>query len=186
MWERHGITEKQANEAVADVEALWFDPNPSSRSGRSLRVIGYSYSRRRVLTIILVRSETGRWYWGANGWEANSSTDVAMQGIFMGIENEIQSIQQESEATRDLPLPDEVVGERRGNSVVKSVRLPEAEYKEIEQLADKSGIPVSALIRGWILQGLAAERDLSLHGAIERVVGEADRLRGIARKDDVA
>src|SRR5699024_8778659 len=63
MWERHGITEEQASEAVADVEALWFDPNPSSRSGRSLRVIGYSYSRRRVLTIILVRSETGRWYW---------------------------------------------------------------------------------------------------------------------------
>lgn len=104
----------------------------------------------------------------------------------MGIENEIQPIQQESEATRDLPLPDEVVGERRGNSVVTSVRLPEAEYKEIEQLADESGIPVSALIRGWILQGLAAERDLSLHGAIERVVGEADRLRRIARKDDVA
>lgn len=41
-------------------------------------------------------------------------------------------------------------------------------------------------MRGWVLQGLAEERDLSLRGAIERVLGEAGRLRRIAHQDDVA
>ena len=113
-------------------------------------------------------------------------TDVAMQGEQMDIENEIEAIQQESEASKDLPLSKNAVGEQRGRSVVKSVRLPEAEYEEIEQLAQKLDVPVSALIRGWVLQGLAEEQGLSLRGAIERVAGEADRLRRIAHQENVA
>ena len=113
-------------------------------------------------------------------------TDVAMQEEHMDIERRIRAIQQESDAAKDLPLPDDVVGERHGRSVVRSVRLPEAEYAEIEQLAQRLDVPVSALMRGWVLQGLAEERDLSLLGAIERVLGEADRLRRIAHQDDVA
>ena len=56
-----------------DIDAVWFDPDPHSRSGRSVRVIGYSYSRRTVLTVILVPREENQGYWGANGWEANST-----------------------------------------------------------------------------------------------------------------
>ena len=104
----------------------------------------------------------------------------------MDIERRIRVIQQESDATKDLPLPDDAVGERRGRSVVMSVRLPETEYAEIEQLAQQLDVPVSVLMRGWMLQGLAEERDLSLRGAIERVLGEADRLLRIAHQDDVA
>lgn len=104
----------------------------------------------------------------------------------MDIERRVRAIQQEPDAVKDLPLPDDAVGEPRGRSVVRSVRLPEAEYAEIEQLAQQLDVPVSALMRGWVLQGLAEERDLSLRGAIERVLGEADRLRRIARQDDVA
>ena len=104
----------------------------------------------------------------------------------MDIEREIRAIQEESDAVQDLPVPDEAVGERRGGSVVRSVRLPEAEYEEIEQLAQKLDVPVSALMRGWVLQGLADERDLSLRGAIDHVLGEADRLLRIAHQDDVA
>ena len=113
-------------------------------------------------------------------------TDVAMQGEYMGIESEIKAIQQESEGAKDLPLPEDAVGERRGRSVVRSVRLPETEYEEIEELAQKLDVPVSALMRGWVLQGLAEERGLSLRGAIERVLGETDRLRRIAHQEDVA
>lgn len=123
------------------------------------------------MTIILVR---------------RSLTDVAMQGEHVDIERRIRAIQQESEATKDLPLPDDAVGERRGKSVVKSVRLPATEYEEIEQLAYQLEVPVGALIRGWVLQGLAEERGLSLRGAIERLLGEAERLRRIAHHDDVA
>lgn len=48
-------------------------PDPHSRSGRGVRVIGYSHRRRAVLTVILVPRDDGAGYWGANGWEANSS-----------------------------------------------------------------------------------------------------------------
>lgn len=72
MWTNHKVSVTEANEAIADVDALWFDPDPTSRSGRSLRVIGYSHSRRAVLSIVLVHRDEGGYY-GANGWESNSA-----------------------------------------------------------------------------------------------------------------
>lgn len=72
MWDRHKVTVTEADEAVADIDAVWFDPDPHSKSGRSVRVIGYSHSRRAVLTVILVHRDGGG-YWGANGWESNTS-----------------------------------------------------------------------------------------------------------------
>lgn len=73
MWARHQVTVSEANEALADIDAVWFDPDPSSRTGRGVRVVGYSHSRRAVLVVVLVHTEDGEGYWGANGWEANSS-----------------------------------------------------------------------------------------------------------------
>lgn len=73
MWDRHQVAVSEADEAVADIDAVWFDPDPHSRSGRGVRVIGYCYSRRALLTLILVHREGGVSYWGANGWESNSS-----------------------------------------------------------------------------------------------------------------
>ncbi|MBO0840341.1 MAG: hypothetical protein J2O49_05945 [Sciscionella sp.] len=73
MWTNHRVSVDEANEAVADIDTLWFDPDPKSRSGRSARVIGYSHSRRAVLTIILVHHADGRGYYGANGWESNAA-----------------------------------------------------------------------------------------------------------------
>ncbi len=70
MWERHKVSVGEADEAVSDVDAVWFDPDPASRSGRSVRVIGYSHSRRAVVTVILVPAGEGA-YWGANGWESS-------------------------------------------------------------------------------------------------------------------
>jgi len=104
----------------------------------------------------------------------------------MDIEREIKAIQQESEATKETSLPPDAVGEQRGRSVVRSVRLPEAEYEAIERVAEDLEVPVSALMRGWVLQGLAHERGMSLRGAIDRVISEAERLRRIAHRDDVA
>lgn len=73
MWTNHRVTVEEANEAMADVDALWLDPDPKSTSGSSIRVIGYCPSRREVLTVILVRDSGVDWLWGANGWPANST-----------------------------------------------------------------------------------------------------------------
>lgn len=73
MSRRHKITVAQANEALSDINAIWLDPDPSSGSGRSARVIGYSHSRREVLTIILVHQHQEKGYWGASGWKSNRS-----------------------------------------------------------------------------------------------------------------
>jgi hypothetical protein len=104
----------------------------------------------------------------------------------MSARHDVEVVQAESEASKDAPLPDHVRGQRRGRSVVQSVRLPEAEFADIERLAAEFEVPVSALIRGWVLAGLADERGTSLRSAIDRLAGDADRLRRLAAKGDVA
>ncbi len=98
----------------------------------------------------------------------------------------VEAVQVESEATRDQPLPEEARGERRGRSVVQSVRLPVEDFAEIERIAAQADVPVGALIRGWVLAGLAAERSTSLRDAIEHLAEEAQRLRRLAAVSDVA
>lgn len=72
MMNRHDVTVAQANEALADLDALLFDPDPKSTSGESARVIGYSPSLAAVLVIILVRRAEGGW-WGATAWPADAT-----------------------------------------------------------------------------------------------------------------
>ena len=57
---------------------MWLVPDPASRSGHSVRVIGYSMSAREVLTVILVDADVdveerpdGEW-WGSNAWMASA------------------------------------------------------------------------------------------------------------------
>ena len=104
----------------------------------------------------------------------------------MDAKRAVEIAQAESEATRDEPIPEDVRGERHGRSVVQSVRLPAEEFAEIERIAVQAGVPVRALIRGWVLDGLASEHGTSLRGAIERVAAEAQRLRRLAAVSDVA
>jgi hypothetical protein len=71
MAARHGVTAEQANEALADSDALVFDPDYASRSGRSVRTIGWSPSAGRLLTVITL-ADAGVVY-GVNGWPANDT-----------------------------------------------------------------------------------------------------------------
>ena len=52
MAVRHGVSADMADEALADPDALVFDPDYASHSGRSVRTIGWSPSAGRLLTVI--------------------------------------------------------------------------------------------------------------------------------------
>jgi len=71
MLERHGVTAVMANEALADAGRVEYDPDYNSRSGVTSRVIGYSATAGRVLSVIVFVDEGGRTI-GVNGWAANS------------------------------------------------------------------------------------------------------------------
>jgi len=73
----HGVAPGWADEAVNEDHAVWLTPDPASRSGRSVRVIGYSASARDILVVISVAADVdemeqpaGEW-WGANAWVAS-------------------------------------------------------------------------------------------------------------------
>ena len=69
MWEAHRVTPTEAQEAIEDVGAVWFEPDPASKSGLTSRVVGYSRSRLQILCVIVLPTE-GR-YEGINAWPAN-------------------------------------------------------------------------------------------------------------------
>ena len=71
---RHNVEAAWADEAVADPDAVWLDPDPAGASGLSVRVIGYSLSAHAVLSVVLIPAGAdprdrphGEW-WGANAW----------------------------------------------------------------------------------------------------------------------
>ncbi|MDJ1372472.1 transposase [Gulosibacter molinativorax] len=70
MKRRHGVSSKEADEALADPLSVTFDPDPSSLSGASVRVSGRSATTGRLLTVI-IRIHEGVTY-GVNDWPANS------------------------------------------------------------------------------------------------------------------
>lgn len=73
MWDSHQITPAEANQAVNDADAVWFDPDPKSKSGLSGRVIGWSHTAEAVLTVILVHTEDGEGWYGGNAWPSNAA-----------------------------------------------------------------------------------------------------------------
>lgn len=83
-----------------------------------------------------------------------------------------------SEATRDEPISDRAVRKGNTRSVVYSVRLTPDQTEEIQRIADDAGIPASGIVREWVLQGLAAERDTaSPEALVEALARDVDRLR---------
>lgn len=67
------IQPEWADEAAADPMAQVIDPDPASRSGVSVRVIGYSATADMVSTVILL-SDEGITY-GVNAWRANAGDE---------------------------------------------------------------------------------------------------------------
>lgn len=68
--EKHGLTAGDANEAVDDPERIVIEPDYSSTSGRSVRIIGFSQSANDLLTVIVLTD--GGVTYGVNAWRSNA------------------------------------------------------------------------------------------------------------------
>jgi len=84
----------------------------------------------------------------------------------------------QSEATRDEPLPADA-GVRRNRSPVYSLRLAHKDVTRIEELATRSGVPASSLVRGWIQAAMADENPADVAGAVARLELDVARLKGL-------
>jgi hypothetical protein len=82
-----------------------------------------------------------------------------------------------SEQSRDAPLSGQAARKRPTRSVVYSIRLTPEQTEEIQRLAATAGIPAAGLVRGWVLQGLAAEREGSVEQTVEALTQDVARLR---------
>lgn len=83
-----------------------------------------------------------------------------------------------SEKSRDLPLSGRAVRRGQSRSVVYSVRLTPEQTEEIQRIADEVGIPASALVRDWVVEGLAAERGTAtLDSLVDALSRDVDRIR---------
>lgn len=90
-----------------------------------------------------------------------------------------------SEETRDQPLSGRAARRGQSRSVVYSVRLTPEQTEEIQQIADEAGIPASALVRDWVVEGLAAERGTAtLDSLVDALSRDVDRIRrSVVRRD---
>ena len=68
---KHGLTSDIADEAWLDPNRLTIDPDPASISGRTIRVIGWSPTSAKLVTVIVLPD--GDTIWGVNAWPSNST-----------------------------------------------------------------------------------------------------------------
>lgn len=73
MLTRHGVSTTDTAEALADPSAIWADPDPTSVTGETARVVGWSHTRQQLITVILLHTEDG--WAGVNGWPTKSGRD---------------------------------------------------------------------------------------------------------------
>jgi hypothetical protein len=89
----------------------------------------------------------------------------------------VDQIAAEADDTRDQPMPADAAPTKPHRTITVATRLSTDDVAEIEALADRLDVPVSALIRGWILAGIAGRREESVATALERLSADVQRLR---------
>lgn len=79
----------------------------------------------------------------------------------------------------DAAVTDETTVSRpgRARSQMLSVRLSPEEADAVAGVAQASGVPVSTLIRGYILRGLSQDRDDSPQSLVDALSQDVERLR---------
>ena len=80
----------------------------------------------------------------------------------------------QSELTRDEPMTE---APTRRRAVPYSVRLAPDTVAEIDEVAARLGVPASALVRGFILDGLATTKRETVSSMINQLASQVQRLR---------
>ena len=83
-----------------------------------------------------------------------------------------------SELTRDEPMP-AGIGQRKNKAAVYSVRLDPATIEDIEETTKAFGVPPSALVRGFILEGLSQQRRETIQSVLDRVMTDVRKLNAL-------
>lgn len=91
----------------------------------------------------------------------------------------IETIAAEADATAELPMPPGATGTRPAKSVPVAVRLAPEDVAAIEALAERLDVPMSSLLRGWILAALATNNEQTIATALDRLAADVQRLREI-------
>ena len=91
----------------------------------------------------------------------------------------IETIAAEADATAELPMPEGAAGTRAIKSVPVAVRLAPSDVAAIEALAERLDVPMSSLLRGWILAALATNNEQTIATALDRLAADVQRLREI-------
>lgn len=88
MQANHGITPEVANEALEDPDRVVIAPDYNSRSGHSVRIIGFSTTADEVITVIAVVDDGVEY--GANGWASNAKDRrIYNEGSYAAEEGEV-------------------------------------------------------------------------------------------------
>jgi hypothetical protein len=167
-----------------------FDPDPASRSGVSVRTIGYSASLGGLVTVITVEEEDETIF-GINAWPSNPTDErryrerPAMSNKLQQALAEADEIEAAEHATdTDAPLPAHVKVSQpgRARSKVLQVRLNPDELAALEHIAQRRKLPVSTVARAQLLRLIADEtaptdRLLQLIEAANQVRSLADDVR---------
>jgi len=167
------IREAWAIEAWSDPMAVVLDPDPKSRSGRGVRVIGFSpLGRLRHNGDSSSRRGAPLGHFGVEG-EQHRSKDLR-GGMNMNEDRTSALVAEhtaEAEESKDAPYPDGTVFVRRGaRNTPVSIRLSDRERSALEQLAAAHDLGVSTLARELIVRGL--------HGGDDAVV-PVEQVRAI-------
>ena len=74
-------------------------------------------------------------------------------------------------------MPAGATATKPNKSVPVAVRLAPEDAAAVEALAAQLDVPMSTLLRGWILSALAAQREETVAAAIDRIAADVQRLR---------
>ena len=91
----------------------------------------------------------------------------------------VEQIAAEADSIRDAFMPADATLTKPHKTITVATRLTAADVAEIEAIADRLDVPVSALLRGWIVAGLAGCKEDSVTTALDRLSADVQRLREI-------